>query len=268
MIKITKKALFDPKLNRMKMIGDVDNAINEFNNKNKKNLNYLLKNRFSWMKKFISKNDKGLEVGAGGGFSKKYILNKNFKISDLALHEHLDFKNVDAQNTQHDSNSYDFVIAVNMIHHVPYPVKFLNEMYRILKPGGKLIIQEAYCSIIFQIITIIMRHEGFDFTKDVWNDKIPLSDQNDRWSGNIAVPHLIFDDRENFNKKIGDKFKIIHEKFYECLIFLNSGGVTSKTFYVPLSNFLLKFFNLIDNFLVKFFPKIFAMGRQIVLEKI
>ena len=113
-----------------------------------------------------------------------------------------------------------------------------------------------------------MRHEGFDFTKDVWNDKIPLSDQNDRWSGNIAVPHLIFDDRENFNKKIGDKFKIIHEKFYECLIFLNSGGVTSKTFYVPLSNFLLKFFNLIDNFLVKFFPKIFAMGRQIVLEKI
>ena len=268
MIKITKKALFDPKLNRMKMIGDVDNAINEFNKKKNKNLNYLLKNRFSWMKEFISKNDKGLEVGAGGGFSKKYILNKNFKISDLALHEHLDFKNLDAQNTQHDSNSYDFVIAVNMIHHVPYPVKFLNEMYRILKPGGKLIIQEAYCSIIFQIITIIMRHEGFDFTKDVWNDKIPLSDQNDRWSGNIAVPHLIFDDRENFNKKIGDKFKIIHEKFYECLIFLNSGGVTSKTFYVPLSNFLLKFLNLVDNFLVKFFPKIFAMGRQIVLEKI
>tara|TARA_B100000886_G_C20394514_1_gene479739 strand:+ start:684 stop:1490 length:807 start_codon:yes stop_codon:yes gene_type:complete len=268
MIKITKKALFDPKLNRMKMIGDVDNAINEFNKKKNKNLNYLLKNRFSWMKEFISKNDKGLEVGAGGGFSKKYILNKNFKISDLALHEHLDFKNLDAQNTQHDSNSYDFVIAVNMIHHVPYPVKFLNEMYRILKPGGKLIIQEAYCSIIFQIITIIMRHEGFDFTKDVWNDKIPLSDQNDRWSGNIAVPHLIFDDRENFDKKIGNKFKIKHEKFYECLIFLNSGGVTSKTFYIPLSNFLLKFFDLIDSFLVKFFPKIFAMGRQIVLEKV
>ena len=64
--------------------------------------------------------------------SKTLLKIKNFKISDLAMYDHLDFKNVDAQKTQFESNYYDFVIAVNMIHHVPYPIKFLNEMHRIL----------------------------------------------------------------------------------------------------------------------------------------
>ena len=32
---------------------------------------------------------------------------------------------------------------------------------------GKLIIFESYCSIFFQIATLLMKHEGFDFTLDV-----------------------------------------------------------------------------------------------------
>ncbi len=252
----------------MKKIGDVENAIIEFKKKKNKNLDFLLKKRFSWMKEFINEKNTGLEVGAGGGFSKNFIKNKNFKISDLAMHEHLDFKNVDAQKTNFETNNYDFIIAVNMIHHVPYPIKFLNEMHRILKKGGRLIIQEAYCSVVFQLITILMKHEGFDFTKKVWNENQPMSDENDRWSGNIAIPHLIFDDIEKFNSKFGDKFVLEHEKLFECFVFLNSGGVTSKTFYIPLNSFFLKILDLIDSFLVKFFPSIFAMGRQLVLKKI
>ena len=267
MLKILKKVQFSSDQNRMQKIADVENAVKEFKEKKNKNLNFLLKNRFSWMKEFIKKEDRGLEVGAGGGFSKKFILNKNFKISDLAQYEHLDYKNVDAQNTKHKDNFYDFIIAVNMIHHVPYPMKFFNEMNRILKKGGKLIIQEANCSLIFQLITIIMRHEGFDFTKDVWSEKVALSDERDVWSGNIAVPHLIFDENKPFDKKLGFKFKIIHQKLYECFVFLNSGGVSSKTYYLPLNNFFLNILGFIDKILIKLFPSIFVMGRQIVLEK-
>ena len=146
-------------------------------------------------------------------------------------------------------------------------MKFFNEMNRILKKGGKLIIQEANCSLIFQLITIIMRHEGFDFTKDVWSEKVALSDESDVWSGNIAVPHLIFDEKKTFDEKLGFKFKIIHQKLYDCFIFLNSGGVSSKTYYLPLNNFFLNILGFIDKILIKLFPSIFAMGRQIVLEK-
>ena len=60
--------------------------------------------------------------------------------------------------------------------------------------------------------------------------KIPKSDEENVWAGNIAVPNLIFDDKKKFNEKLGHLFTLEHEKLVECFIFLNSGGVTSKTF--------------------------------------
>ena len=90
-----------------------------------------------------------------------------------------------------------------MVHHIPYPIKFFREMHKILKKDGKLIIQEAYCSIAFQLITILMRHEGFDFTKDVWSETSPVTDDNDLWAGNIAIPHLVFDEVRKQARKRG-----------------------------------------------------------------
>ena len=267
-MKILKKIKFSKNQNRMKAVGNIKDALNYFKTKKNKNLYFLTKKRYNWMNAYIKKDDVGLEVGAGPGLSKEFIRNNNLKISDFSDHKHLDYKNIDAQNTKFQENSYDFIIASNMIHHIPYPIKFFREVNRILKQGGKLIIFESCCSIVFKMATIIMRHEGYDFTKNVWSESTPVTDEKDLWAGNIAVPHLIFDDIDIFNKNLGSCFKIEYENFSECLIFLNSGGVCSKTFYIPLNNFFLNILNKIDYILVKTFPKIFAMGRQLVLRKI
>jgi len=181
--------------------------------------------------------------------------------------EHLDFKNIDAQDTKFESESFDYVISSNMIHHIPYPSKFFKEMNRILKKNGKLIIFEAYCSVFFQLATFLMKHEGFDFTVNVWDEKTPKSDEENVWAGNIAVPNLIFDDKKQFNKKLGHLFSLEYEKLVECFIFLNSGGVTSKTFCIPMNDFFMNLLNILDKVLVKILPSIFCMGRRIVLIK-
>lgn len=267
MLKILKKIEFSEDQNKMMSIASTKTAIEHFNTSKSKNLKFLLKNRFDWMNKYIDKNDIGLEVGSGAGFAKFFIKNKNFKLSDLSNDDHLDYKNIDAQDTKFDDNTFDYVIASNMIHHVPYQIKFFNEINRILKPNGKLIIHEAYCSVLLQIITIIMKHEGFDFTVDVWDEKASKKDVNNVWAGNIAISNLVFDDKKKFKKNLGNLFSIEYEEFTECLIFLNSGGVTSKTFHIPMSNFFLKILNNIDKVLVKLFPQLFCMGRRIVLKK-
>ena len=89
-------------------------------------------------------------------------------------------------------------------------------------------------------------------------------------TGVVSKPNVLgkFTSYNLFEKKIGNLYKIEHHKNYECLIFLNSGGVCSTTFYIPLNNFFLNILNKIDNVLTKVFPKIFATGRQIVLRKI
>ncbi len=268
MLKITKKIQFSSEENKMNSIANTKIARDLYYSAKSQNVKFLLEKRFSWMNEYINKNDVGIEVGSGAGFTKDFINNKNFKLTDLGSDEHLDFKNIDAQNTGFQDESFDYVIASNMIHHIPYPMKFFREMNRILKKKGKLLIFESHCSLMFQIATSIMKHEGFDFTLNVWDEKNPKSDENDAWHGNIAVPHLIFDDKEGYNKFLGSIFSIEYDKFTECFIFLNSGGVTSKTKCIPMNRFFLKILDFIDKILVKIFPNIFGLGRRIVLKKI
>ncbi len=268
MFKILKKIKFDQNENRMSNVGAIEEVIENFSKGKNKNLKYLLSKRYSWMNDFIKESDIGLEVGAGAGLSKKFILNKNLKISDFSKHQHLDYKNVDAQKMNFEESTFDYVVASNMVHHIPYPIKLFYETHRVLKKDGRLIIQEAYCSVLLQIIIVLMKHEGFDFTVDPWSKTKPVTDEENVWAGNIAVSNMIFDNRKIFEKKIGHLYKIEHDKIYESLLFLNSGGVHSTTFYIPMNLTMLKILDRIDGFLTKFFPKIFATGRQIVLRKI
>ena len=267
MIKLFKKVKFSKDENKMNSLANTKIARSLYYSSKSQNVKFLLNKRFSWMNSYIKDNATGIEVGSGAGFSRDFIKSKNFKLSDLGEDDHLDFKNIDAQNTGFNDESFDFVIASNMIHHIPYPIKFFKEMNRILKKNGRLIIFEAYCSVVFQIVTLIMKHEGFDFTINVWDEKNPKSDEDNAWHGNIAVPHLIFDDKTKFNNNLGKYFKIEYEKLTECLIFLNSGGVTSKTGFLPMNNSFLNILHFFDKILVRLFPSIFCMGRRIVLIK-
>ncbi|MDC0437446.1 class I SAM-dependent methyltransferase [Pelagibacteraceae bacterium] len=267
MFKLLKKIEFKDEENKMKSIADTKIALEYYNSNKSNNLNFLLSKRFNWMNNFIKDSDSGIEVGSGIGFSKNYIKNKNFKISDISSDDHLDFKGVDAQKTGLKSQNFDFVIASNMVHHIPYPIKFFREIHRILKKDGKLIIFEPYCSILLQLVTIIMRHEGFDFTVNPWDSKKPKSSEQDAWHGNIAVSNLIFDNKKKFEEELGQYFEIKYEKLTECLIFLNSGGVTSKTFSIPLNNFFIKIIDKVDDLLIKLMPGIFCLGRRLVLQK-
>ena len=80
MLRIKDKIKFKHSENIMKQVGDVEQSLNRLNLN--KNLYSLLDERFKWMNSFINENDKGIEVGAAAGYSKKFIKSKNFKISD------------------------------------------------------------------------------------------------------------------------------------------------------------------------------------------
>ena len=108
MLKIKKKIKFTHSENRMKQEGNVKLSINSFDKNQNKNLFALLRERFNWMNKFIQKDDKGIEVGAAAGFSKLFINNDNFKISDYSNYSHLDYKNIDAQNTGFPDGEFNY----------------------------------------------------------------------------------------------------------------------------------------------------------------
>jgi SAM-dependent methyltransferase len=252
--------------NRMGHEGDVLNARKVYLSGSNKNLKYLLKKRFTWMNTFVKSTDEGIEFGAGIGASRDFIFVERFLLTDYLDSDWLDVKHVDALNSKFPSQSFDFIVASNMVHHLAFPVKFFDECQRILKPGGKLIIQEIHTSLIMRVILQLMRHEGFDETINVFDDSKPCNQSRDPWSANCSIPKLLFSNHKKF-ESAHPGWKVVHDKKIEFLQFLNSGGVVAKTYYVPLSDFLLQLQDQIDKILCLIAPSIFALQRQIVLQK-
>jgi len=252
--------------NRMQHEGDVRHARQLFYESRNKNLWFLLRNRFQWMNQYIEPGSHvGVELGAGQGFGREVIQAKSYVLTDFNDYDWLDVHHVDALNTPFEDDSFDFVIASNMIHHVPYPARFFDEVGRILKPGGLLLVQDVNCSLLMRILLRVMRIEGWSFEKDVFDRTVPQSDTDDLWAGNNAVPNLLFDDQDLFESRL-PAFRIEMRSFSECLTYLASGGVTAKTFYLPLPYWMLRFLRFADNLLTRVAPQIFALQRQVVVR--
>jgi len=56
------------------------------------------------------------------------------------------FETGDATKMPFDDNSYDVVISTGAMHHWKYPARVIDEMYRVLKPGGRTV----FCEVVLK----------------------------------------------------------------------------------------------------------------------
>lgn len=254
--------------NRMRNEGNVPAARAAFYAGANRNLVFLLDQRFRWMQRHIDAQTAcGVELGCGQGYGKDVLHAKSYLLTDYADYDWLDVKMVDALATPFPDEQFDFVIASNMIHHVPYPPKFFAEVRRILKPGGKLLVQDVNCSLLMRAMLRLMRIEGYSYEVDVFDDRAPVNDPDDLWSGNNCVPNLLFDDPERFHARMPG-FRILEQGFSEVAVYLASGGVTAKTFFVPLPDWALRALKAVDDGLVAVAPQVFALQRRAALVRL
>jgi len=105
-----------------------------------KKLAQYLYNRYS-----ISKNAKLLDIGCGRGEFLKGFIDcgvKGFAVdqSSVAIKycPEAELRNSDIENEgiPYPDNFFDFVYSKSVIEHFYYPERLVNEMHRVLKPGG------------------------------------------------------------------------------------------------------------------------------------
>jgi ubiquinone/menaquinone biosynthesis C-methylase UbiE len=129
------------------------------------------------MKAFIEKGQRVLDVGCGPGFFslamarivgeeglviaadlQQGMLDRVYK---RAQEEHIESR-IQLHKCQEDriglNETVDFALAYYMVHEVPDPDAFLQEIYSIIKPGGKLLLVEP----IFHV-----SHSAFQATRDL-----------------------------------------------------------------------------------------------------
>lgn len=252
--------------NRMRSEGDVLAARVDYAQRKSANLRRLLRSRFEWMNEYITPDSIGVDVGCGAGFSREFIRCRKLLLTDLTAHDFLDIAGVDALHLPFADSSLDFVLESNVVHHLPYPGRFLDEARRVLRSGGFLLMHEVQASLLFCAVLRAMRHEGYSFDVNVFDDNAVCTDPDDPWAGNNAIPRLMFDRPETF-QRLQPGWRILLDEPCECLMFLNSGGVTAKTAYIPLPELVLKGVEKLDNTLAKLAPNVLALGRRIALQK-
>jgi len=230
------------------------------------NLRILVENRYRWMNTFIQPSDRGVEFGAGPGFARELIHSKSLLLTDFAEAEWLDVKNVDAMATPFKDAEFDFAISVNMIHHLAYPLRFFREMARILRPGGRLIIQDVRCSVFLQAALRLQRHEGYDFGVDVYDEANACTNPDNPWAGNNAVMDLLLEKQSELERRVPE-LALVHRSYSEFLTLLNSGGVVARTAYVPLPLSVVKLVDTLDRFLTRSWPRVFASQVQLVFVR-
>ncbi len=259
------------KENRMKGEGEVEKARTFFLQKRPNNLHFLLKNRYEWMLPYLKDKKNIVELGAGAGLSKIILNQSNITLTDIQKYPWINQK-IDATDLPFLPNSVDVFICSHMIHHVAYPIRFLKNLATALKPQGIILINEVYTSLFLKLILRIMRHEGWSYEIDIFDEKSPANSPKDPWSANCAIPELLWQDKVKFETKVKEltiKRCELCElcELCEFIIFLISGGVIAKTKTVNLPYFILKSLNFIDNILMRIAPKIFPLGQRLVLQK-
>ena len=228
--------------------------------KKNKNLDYLLKKRFNWMKKYINRKRTVIELGSGNGFIKKY-LGEKIITSDLKTHQNIDYK-FDMNNLELPKKlkkNVNVFILNHSLHHCKDPLKLIKIMKDNLKKDGFILINEPEISFIFKFFLKIFNHER-------WDLDVSKSNQKNFWVQNNATGRILF--KKNFeNKFVKKNFHVVKNQLNECMIFLNSGGNSVNSPHIKLSEKNLNILNKFDDFLIKISPEFFALNRRVVLKK-
>lgn len=246
--------------------GDVWTARARYFDRPSANLRLLVRNRYEWMNRFVPPEGRGVEFGSGAGFSREFIRSRELLLTDFADYEWLDRKYVDALHAPFEDESFDFVVSVNVIHHLAHPLRFFSEAHRILKPGGLFLIQDVHCSVFLRAALRLQRHEGYDYNVNVFDENAPCTDPDNPWEGNNAIVDLLLEDEEKFAAKV-PFFRRVYRGHSEFLTFLNSGGVIAKTAYVPLPTSIMRVVDALDRALTNTFPAALACQVQLVFER-
>ncbi len=140
-----------------------------------------------------------LEIGGGIGNLKDRL--EDVWSSDIQYGPWLDLV-ADAQRLPFPNESLGSVVMLDVLHHVEWPLLFLRETARVLRPGGRIVMIEPAITWGSTLFYRFIHHEPVVMSVDPLLEGAPRADR-DPYDSNQAIPTLIATrDRERLHRLI------------------------------------------------------------------
>ncbi len=229
--------------------------------KNKPMLQKIYDRFYKLIKSQVNKNVSGkiVELGSGVGNLKTVIpeaictdLFKNPWIDQVENAYKLSFSDEEVSN----------IILFDVFHHLEYPGNVFDEFFRVLVPGGRIIIFDPDISLLGHIVYGILHHEPVKAFKPIkWKAPENTNLLNLPYYAAQGNAHRVFLKNKNIRKLNG--FTIVKRKRLAAISYIFTGGY-SKPQLLP--SFLFKFLFLMDR-IFSYVPFVFSTRIMVVLEK-
>lgn len=165
-----------------------------------------------------------VEIGSGAGFLEKII--PNLIKTDVVPSPYVS-RVMDAMKLDFGDETLRCIFLIGVLHHVPFPARFLLEAERCLVPGGRLVMVESNNNFFQRFLIRSLDHyEYFDDRVEDW-----VNGSTGRMANaNLVLPWVIFvRDRLRFEKEF-PSLKIKQIRYHTFLSYVVTGGMTYRSF--------------------------------------
>ena len=173
-----------------------------------------------------------VEIGGGSGNFRDYFQTHHggdgrLIATDIVPTRHCDLA-ADAMALPFADGSVDNLVMMDVLHHIPFPLRFLAEAERVLRSGGRVVMTEPYISPASRIIFAVGHPEPVVPSAAIFGESADLDPSPLRGSGafasNQATPTLLFfRDRERFEKRFPG-LRLVHLFRRSLFVYPLSGG--------------------------------------------
>ena len=124
------------------------------------------------------------------------------------------------------------IVAVDVLHHLADPARFLDEARRTLRPGGRVVAVEPYTSPLSIVAYRLFHHEHTDPSIDPFRPDPRLA--VGALEGNQALPMLIFFRHADDLGRRWPELRIVERRRLSFLLYPLSGGFSHRPLVPPV----------------------------------